>query len=89
MSVDSVAQNRAMVDKLLLPFGLLADVDGEVARRYGVWDEGGGIARPAIFVIDAAATVRYAYAGEDFADRPGDDDVYAALGAVGGEPGEG
>ena len=89
VSVDSVAQNRAMVDKLILPFPLLADVDGTVARHYGVWDESGEIARPAIFVIDPTGVVRYAYVGEDFADRPGDDDVYAALGAAGGATDEG
>ena len=36
MSVDTVDQNRAMVEKLILLFSLLSDVDGEVIRRYGV-----------------------------------------------------
>lgn len=79
ISVDSVEQSRAMVDKLILPFSLLADVDGAVARTYGAWDAEGEIARPAIFVVDAGGRVRFAYVGEDFADRPGDDEVYAAL----------
>jgi len=73
-----------MIEKLILPFSLLSDPDGEVSRRYGVWDEEGGIARPAIFVIDSGGLVRYAYVGEDFADRPGDEPVFAALRA---EPG--
>jgi peroxiredoxin len=68
-----------MVEKLILPFPLLSDVDGEVIRRYGVWDDKGQISRPAIFVIDQAATVSYAYVGEDFADRPGDQQVYDAM----------
>ena len=72
-----------MVEKLILPFPLLADPDGEVICRYGVWDEEGLIARPAIFVIDPGSVVRYVYVGEDFADRPGDDEVYAALTATG------
>ncbi len=70
-----------MVEKLILPFSLLADVDGEVIRRYGIWDEKGEISRPAIFVIDRAGTVRYAYVGEDFADRPGDKPIYDAMNA--------
>jgi peroxiredoxin len=77
-----VDQNRAMVEKLILPFSLLADVEGEVIRRYGIWDEKGEISRPAIFVIDRAGTVRYAYVGEDFADRPGDQQVYDAMNAA-------
>jgi peroxiredoxin len=68
-----------MVEKLILPFSLLADVDGEVIRRYDVWDEKGQVSRPAIFVVDKDATVRYAYVGEDFADRPGDQPIYDAL----------
>jgi len=68
-----------MVEKLLLPYSLLSDSEGEVSRRYGVWDEEGQIARPAIFVLDGEGVVRYAYIGRDFADRPGDDEVHAAL----------
>jgi peroxiredoxin len=79
-----VDQNRAMVEKLILPFSLLADVDGEVIKRYGIWDEKGEISRPAIFVIDQTGTVRYAYVGEDFADRPGDQQVYEAMNAAQG-----
>lgn len=71
-----------MAGKLLLPFSLLSDGDGSVADRYGVWDSEHRIPRPAIFVIDAARTVRYAYRGDDFADRPGDEDVFAALAAA-------
>ena len=70
-----------MVEKLILPFSLLADVDGEVIKRYDVWDEKGQVSRPAIFVVDKDATVRYAYVGEDFADRPGDQPIYDALNA--------
>ena len=79
ISVDAPHQNRDMIDKLILPFSLLSDPEGEVSRRYGVWDEDGRIARPAIFVIDADGVIRYAYVGEDFADRPGDEPLLAAL----------
>ena len=68
-----------MVEKLLLPFPLLADTDGAVIKRYGVWHEARDMARPAIFVIDSGGRIRYRYVGQDFADRPGDDCVFAAL----------
>jgi peroxiredoxin len=81
ISVDSPEQNRALIEKLILPYSLLSDPDGEVIKRCGVWDEEGRIARPAIFAIDRAGIVRYVYVGQDFADRPGDDEVEAALAA--------
>ena len=84
ISVDSPDQNRAMIEKLILPFSLLSDPDGEASRRYGVFDEEGGVARPAIFVVDGAGVVRYAYVGEDFADRPGEEAVLEALRAASG-----
>lgn len=68
-----------MIDKLKLPFSLLSDSDGEVSRRYGVWDGEGQIARPALFVVDSDGVVRYRYVGRDFADRPGDGPVLAAV----------
>jgi peroxiredoxin len=68
-----------MVEKLILPFSLLADEAGEVIRRYEVWDEEGQISRPATFVIDEGGAVRYKYVGGDFADRPGDQPIHDAL----------
>jgi peroxiredoxin len=86
ISVDSPEQNRALIEKLILPYSLLSDPNGELIKRYGVWDEEGQIARPAIFAIDGAGVVGYVYVGQDFADRPGDDEVHAALQAAAGEP---
>jgi peroxiredoxin len=88
ISVDTPEQNRAMIEKLILPFSLLADPEGAVIRSYGVWDEEGQIARPAIFVVGHGGIVRYAYVGEDFADRVGDEPVLEALRVAGG-PDEG
>jgi peroxiredoxin Q/BCP len=79
ISVDSPAQNRAMIEKLLLPFSLLSDPDGRVSRLYGVWHDEQAIARPAIFVVVRDGTVRFMYVGEDFADRPGDEPLWQAL----------
>jgi peroxiredoxin len=85
ISVDSRELNRALIEKLILPYSLLSDPDGDVIKRYGVWDEEGQIARPAIFAIDRDGVVRYVYVGRDFADRPGDAEVHAALAAAKGE----
>jgi hypothetical protein len=71
-----------MVRKLMLPFPLLSDARGELARRYGLWDAEEGVAVPAIVVVDRSGEIRYLYAGGDFADRPGDGEILAALDGV-------
>jgi peroxiredoxin len=81
ISVDSVEQNAAMVEKLLLPFPLLSDAepDGEVIRRAGVFDEVGRIAKPSIFAVTHDGQVVFDYVGQDFIDRPGDEPLFDAL----------
>lgn len=86
ISVDAMDRNRAMIDKLRLPFHLLTDPDGVLLQHVGIWNAEGKIARPAIFVLDRAMAVRYQYVGEDYADRPGDAPVFAALDAARSTP---
>src|SRR3712207_9586379 len=74
-----------MVGKLLLPFPLLSDPRGDLIKRYGLWDEDDGVARPSIVVVDRSREVRYLYSGSDFADRPGDEEVFAALEGLDGQ----
>lgn len=69
-----------MVEKLALPFPLLSDPEGKLARRCGVWNEDEGVAEPTIVVLDSSGKVRYAYTGgKDFSDRPAEDAVISAL----------
>jgi AhpC/TSA family len=72
------------VGKLLLPFPLLSDPRGELIKRYGLWDKEEGVAAPSILVVDRSAEVRYLYSGSDFADRPGDGEIFAALDGLDG-----
>lgn len=72
-----------MVRKLMLPFPLLSDARGELAKRYGLWNAEESVAVPAIVVVDRSGEIRYLYAGSDFADRPGDEEILAALDSVG------
>lgn len=84
ISVDVPAANAAMVEKLALPFAVLSDPDGEQAiKPYGVWHEGRNIARPAIVVLAPDGREVFRYAGADFMDRPGDEEILAALDALG------
>ncbi|TMD53312.1 MAG: peroxiredoxin family protein [Chloroflexi bacterium] len=78
--VDSVEQNRSMVDKLLLPFPILSDPESRVIGEWGVLNEAEArIAKPAIFGIRPDWSIGYRYVGEDFADRPDDDELFAGL----------
>ena len=77
--MDPPEHNKAMVEKLTLPFPLLSDPKGDLARRCGLWNDKEGVAVPAIVVVNRSGIVRYLYAGHDFADRPGDEEVFGAL----------
>jgi hypothetical protein len=74
-----------MVGKLLLPFPLLSDPRGELIESLGLWDEEEGVAVPSILVVDRSGEIRYLYTGGDFADRPGDEEVFAALDGLDGK----
>ena len=79
ISVDSIEQDRTMVDKLLLPFPLLSDPEGGVIREWSVWsDNDGGIARPGLFAIRKDGSIAWHYVGVDYADRPTDDELFAS-----------
>ena len=81
ISVDAPEQNKAMIEKLILPFHILSDPEGErVIKPYGVWNEQGRIAIPSIVVVAKDRLIRYLYKGQDFADRPGDEELFAAIG---------
>ena len=75
-----------MVEKLRLPFPLLSDPDAAVISAWDVYDAVGGthgpIARPAIFVVARDLRIPYEYVGRDFADRPPNSAIYAALDQV-------
>lgn len=77
--MDPPDHGLEMSRKLKLPFPLLSDPRGDLARRCGLWNEEEGVAVPAIVIVDRSGEIRYLYAGSDFADRPGDDEVFAAL----------
>jgi len=75
-----MSSSAATIDKLLLPFRILSDPEGEQAiKPYGVWNEQGRIAIPAVVAVAQDRTIRYLYAGQDFADRPGDEDLLNVL----------
>jgi peroxiredoxin len=78
--VDEMSKNLAMVEKLLLPFPILSDPEARVIHAYDVWNPGdGGVAKPALFLVRPDSSVAFEYVGTDFADRPDDDELFAAV----------
>lgn len=51
ISLDPVETQKKFRESLSLPFPLLSDSDGTVARAYGVLAEGGAYAKRVTFVI--------------------------------------
>jgi len=59
ISVDSVESHRAFAEKHGLGFTLLADVEGAMARRFGVFKD--GLAQRSTFVVDGERIIRRRY----------------------------
>ena len=61
VSVDPPIKSEALRRELRLPFPILCDTEWRVAKDWGIYNpnERGGIAKPAVFVIDRDRTVQY------------------------------
>lgn len=62
VSVDAPERSEAVRAGLALSFPILCDTERRVIREWGVYNAGerGGIAEPAVFLIDREKTIRYA-----------------------------
>lgn len=62
VSVDGPEKSEALRVHLSLPFPILCDTGRRVVRDWGIYNsrEKGGIAKPAVFIIDLSRMVRYA-----------------------------
>jgi peroxiredoxin len=80
ISVDGAWCHTAFSKDRQLRFPLLADFEpkGDVARRYGVYNEQGGVSERALFVIDADGIIRWRYVSP-IGINPGADGILDAL----------
>jgi len=62
ISVDGPDKSEALRLHFSLPFPILCDTERRVVRQWGVYNPGerGGIAKPAVFIVDPGQVVRYA-----------------------------
>ena len=80
ISVDGLESHAAFSADRKLDFPLLADSDpfGEVARRYGVFDEESQTCERALFVIDRTGRISWSYLSPRDVN-PGADGILKAL----------
>ena len=71
VSTDSVAAQKKFKDENALPFPLLSDADGKVAKQYGGTIPILGLANRATFVIDRDGIVKAIVTGGDAIDPAG------------------
>jgi len=80
ISVDGVWCHDAFAKDRHLHFPLVADFEpkGAVARKYGAYRDGDGVAERALFVIDKNGTITWSYRSP-IAVNPGADGILQAL----------
>jgi peroxiredoxin len=83
ISVDGVWCHTAYAQHGKLHFPLVADFEpkGEVARMYGVYRHGDGVAERALFVIDGDGIIRWSYVSP-LGVNPGADGILKALESI-------
>jgi peroxiredoxin len=88
ISVDGVWCHRAFARDRQLKFPLLADFEpkGAVARAYGAYRDGEGVAERALFVIDGEGRIAWSYLSP-IAVNPGADGVLDALDQISSQEG--
>lgn len=90
ISVDDEDRQAAMFSRWPTPnVRYVSDPAGATyLQALDLFDPGerGGIALPALLVLDADGREAFGYRGRDFADRTHDDDVFAALEGLGLDP---
>jgi peroxiredoxin len=80
ISIDHAWCHIAFAQSRNLHFPLLADFHpkGEVAQRYGVYDDSIGMSERALFVVDGEGVIRWSYVSP-IGVNPGADGILVAL----------
>lgn len=77
VSVDEQSFAWSMAQTTGAKFQILSDADKKTIISYGILNaaEHGGIAHPAIFILDKQGKIRYFHVGKDAQDRPPDETI--------------
>lgn len=83
ISADSLYCHREFADKYSLNYPILTDTAAEVAGRYDVkydwWDGHLDVPKRALFLIDQAQTIQYAWSSDDAYVQPNFDPIEELL----------
>jgi len=83
VAVTATFSQMAFASQLGLEFPMVSDWDREVSAAYGVqyasWKGHRGLAKRALFVVDRAFTIRYAWTTDDAEELPELEPAIAAL----------
>ena len=83
ISMDDLSHAGKAVEHLRLQFPVLHDLEGDVARRYEVYDLlNDGLAAPAIFLLDKDGKGRWEDVSKDPYDRPTPERILIELGSI-------
>lgn len=82
ISTDTVDSHKKFSQHHNLPLRLLADVEGEVSRRYGAKSIFPGRTARSVFVIDPGGVIRYRDVRPIGVIRPKNDDIISAIRAA-------
>jgi peroxiredoxin len=79
VSMDDVHHAKRMSDHAGAEFPVLADPQGTVVRRYGVYNLlNDGVAAPATLIVQNGI-IQWRHVGENIADRPSTQDILDRL----------
>jgi peroxiredoxin len=83
ISVDSAYAHKAFQEKIGIDTTLLADFEpkGEVAKAYGSYIDGAGIANRTLVLVDENGVVAWAYESPSPGEFPGPNVIFDALSA--------
>ena len=79
ISVDSVPTLREFKNKLQMKTDLLSDFKRDIARAYGVLNEGRFYSNRAYYLIDRAGVVRWKHMESKNSDRRENSEILAAM----------
>ena len=80
ISMDTVTETSVLAKTLGVTYKLLSDLNGKVAKEYGVYNLlGDGVAAPAVFIVGPSRVIEWSYVGRNIGDRPSSYDIIARL----------
>jgi peroxiredoxin len=79
VSVDLLDASDSLAASLGVDFPLAEDASHKAIASYGVYDAGGEIAKPAVFLVERDHKVSWRFMADDFRERPSSQAILKAI----------